>query len=64
MLRRHKKAASSADHLMLVASVIDGLRRESSAMVDDATLLHFQRLSESLRRCAIGGISSAAGQKG
>ena len=64
MLRRQKKAACSADHLMLVASVIDGLRRETSGMIDDATLLHYQHLSESLRRCAFAGLGSRSRLKG
>lgn len=64
MLRRQTKAASSAGHLMLVASVIDGLRRETRGMIDDATLLHYQHLSDSLRRCALAGRGTTTRRKG
>ena len=56
-MKRQSTAARKADHLMLVASVIDGLRRETSAFIDDATRLQYQRLSESLRRCAFSNTS-------
>ncbi len=52
MFKRQSTASNRAAHLMLVASVIDGLRRETSGIVDDATLQQYRRLSDDLRRCA------------
>lgn len=59
-MRRKDPAARRAEHLMLVASVIDGLRRETSGFIDEATRAQYEQLSESLRRCAFSG---PAGQR-
>jgi len=64
MLRLQKKATSPAGHLMLAASVIDGPRRDTSGLFDDAIPFHDPHPSESLRRCAFAGTGSRSRQKG
>lgn len=57
-MRRKNPAARRADHLMMAASVIDGLRRETSSFIDEATRAQYDQLSETLRRCAFSGPAS------
>lgn len=52
MFNRQRRASDRSAHLMMVASVIDGLRRDTSGLVDEAALQQYKRLSEELRRCA------------
>jgi hypothetical protein len=54
MIKRQDSSSdrSRSAHLILVAAVIDGLRRETSAYIDEAARRQYERLSEDLRRCA------------
>lgn len=60
-MKRKDSASERAAQLMLVASVIDGLRRETSPFVDAATRQHYMLLSEGLRRCAFTSPSQRRG---
>lgn len=52
MIKRQGSSSDRSAHLMLVAAVIDGLRRETSAFIDESARQQYTRLSEELRRCA------------
>lgn len=62
LMKRTSRPATRADQLMMVAAVIDGLRRDTRGLVDDDTLTHYQRLSDSLRRCAFSGATAGRGR--
>ena len=61
MFKRRDPAGERARHLIMMASVVDGLRREASGLIDEAVRGDFERLSDALRRTAFASAQARRG---